>query len=266
VQGVRTGLWALALTVLSAPVWAQEAPKPAQPLQELFFTEVVYPQSRHEVQLTLGSFVDRTRADKSALAPISVEFGLTDHLQLEGAWYGYSHYHDDPLGHLVTARWSAGAKYSLMNIRQSSIHAAFGIDVEFPRPSAFSAGEGENDDTEFEPYVAMAGDVGGVTLFGSAGLSLAKGQLRPVLTGKEAPDDQGTISGGALIRLRRVTVAGEYTSRSDQAPWRLNGSPLVTPSLVVHPGGEWELGFGLPIGIRAGTHKPGLALHLVKEF
>ena len=87
----------MVLTILSGPASAQESPKPAQPVQELFFTEVVYPQSRHEVQLTLGSFVDRTSADKSALAPVSVEFGLTDRLQLEGAWYGYSHYHDDPL-------------------------------------------------------------------------------------------------------------------------------------------------------------------------
>jgi len=255
------------LTILSGPASAQESPKPAQPVQELFFTEVVYPQSRHEVQLTLGSFVDRTRADKSALAPVSVEFGLTDRLQLEGAWYGYSHYHDDPLRHLTTARWSVGAKYSLMNIAQSPVHAALGMEIEFPRPDAYSAGEGESDDTEFEPYLALAADVGrGVTLFGSAGLSIAAGEVRPVLTGQQAPDDKGTISGGALIRLRRVTVAGEYTSRSDQAPWRLDGSPLVTPSLVVHPGGEWELGFGLPIGVRGGTHKPGFAMHLIKEF
>lgn len=263
---MRKGLWILALTFLSGPASAQEAPKPAQPLQELFFTEVVYPQSRHEVQLTFGSFVDRSRPDKSALAPVSVEFGVTNRLQVEAAWYGYSHYHRDPLAHLTTARWSVGAKYSLMNIRQSPVHAAFGMEVEFPRADAYSAGEGESA-TEFEPYLALAADVGrAVTLFGSAGLSIEASSVRPLLTGQEAPDDKGTISGGALLKLRRVTLAGEYTSRSDQAPWRLDGSPLVTPSLVLHPGGEWELGFGVPIGIRSGTHKAGFAMHLVKEF
>jgi hypothetical protein len=254
------------LVLLPAIASAQDQSERTQPLQELFFTEVVYPQSRHELQLTFGSLVDRTREDKSALVPFSIEFGLTDRLQVEAAWHGYSHFHSSPLTHLTTARWTVGAKYSLMNIKHSPLHAAVGIEVEFPRSGAFSEGEGETD-TEFEPFLALAADIGhDVTIFGSGGLSIEAGQVKELLTSKERPDDKGTVSFGALVRLRRITLVGEYTSRSDQAPWRLDGSPLVTPSIVVHPGGQWELGFGLPIGVRMGTHKPGLAMHLVKEF
>ncbi len=258
--------WLVALILLPQMARAQEQARPQQPLQELFFTDVVYPQSKHELQLTLGSFVDRTREDKSALAPFSIEFGLTDRLQVEAEWDGYSRFRTVPLTHPRTSRLSIGAKYSWMNIGQSPVHAALGMDVEFPRAGVFEEGEGETD-TEFEPFLALAADLGrGVTIFASGALSIEARQAEDILRGKERPDDRGTISGGVLLRRGRVTLAGEYTSRSDQAPWRLNGSPLVTPSLIVHPGGEWELGLGLPVGVRTGSHKPGLAMHLIKEF
>lgn len=256
----------IALALLPGIAAGQEASKPPQPLQELFFTEVVYPQSRHEVQLTLGSFVDRAGVNRSTLTPFSIEFGLTDRLQVEAGWDGYSQFHTSPLAGLTTARWSLGAKYSLMNIAHSPLHAAVGMDVEFPRPTAYSEADGERN-TEYEPFLALAADLGhGVTIFGSAGLSLEASQVRDLLHGPQAVEDNGTISGGALVKAERVTVAAEYTSRSDQAPWHLNGSPLLTPSLVVHPGREWELGVGVPIGIRHDARKPGIALHLIKEF
>jgi hypothetical protein len=241
---------------------AQEHP---QPLQELFFTEVVYPQSKHEVQLTFGSLVDRSVRGTSALAPVSIEFGLTNRWQIEAGWDGYTHAAASPLQHLQTSRISLGTKYSLMNIAGSPIHAAFGLEVEFPRASAFPGNEGE-DGTEFEPFVALAADAGhGVTIFGSAGLSVEADSVVDLATHGERPDDQGTIGVGALVRVHRITLAGEYTSRSDRAPWRLDGGALLTPSVVVHPGREWELGLGLPIALR-GHHQPGIALHVIKEF
>lgn len=262
---MRCRLWLTSLLLFPAVAAAQDSPR-RQPVQELFFTEVVYPQSRHELQLTLGTFVDRASSDKSALTPFSIEFGISDRLQVEAAWDGYSHFHASPLGHLRTARTSVGAKYSVMNIGGAPIHAAFGLDVEFPRSDVFPEGEGEAG-TEFEPFLALALDIGrAVTVFGSGTLSLSRSDVTDTLRTARFPDDPGTISGGALIAVHRITLAGEYTSRSDQAPWRLGGSPLVTPSLIVHPGGEWEVGLGLPVGVRRGARRPGLALHVVKEF
>lgn len=253
--------------LLPGVAWAQEGKtRPEQPLQELFFTEVVYPQSRHELQITVGSLVDRTRQDKSALVPIGIEFGLTDRLQVGTEWDGYSQFHTIPVSHPRTSKVTVGAKYTFLNSQAFPLQAALGMDVEFPRGDAFSDGEGETG-TQFEPFLALALDLGrGVTLFGSGGLSLERDAVTGILHGQTLPDDTGTLSGGALVQCGRVTLAGEYTSRSDQAPWRLNGSPLVTPSVVFHPGGDWELGFGLPIGTQKGTHRPGLALHVIKEF
>jgi hypothetical protein len=153
-----------------------------------------------------------------------------------------------------------------MNIGRSPVHAAAGLDVEFTKANVFAEGEGE-EGTQFEPFLAVAADLPrGVTIFGSGGLSLQKAQLADIARGTPPAEDEGTLGGGILVKIHRVILATEYTSRSDQAPWRLNGSPLVTPSIAVHPGGEWELAVGIPIGIRAGTHRPGLALHVIKEF
>lgn len=138
-------------------------------------------------------------------------------------------------------------------------------DVEFTRGGVFAESEGEQG-TQFEPFLALAADLPhGVTILGSAGLSLQKEQILDITRGTPPPDDQGTLSGGVLVKVHRLTLATEYTNRSDEAPWRLDGSPLVTPSIALHPGGEWELAAGMPIGIR-GTHAPGIAVHLIKEF
>ncbi|HSJ41055.1 MAG TPA: hypothetical protein VK955_08385, partial [Xanthobacteraceae bacterium] len=254
----------LALSVLlPSAVAAQD--EPPQPLQELFFTEVVYPQDKGEVQLTFGSLVDRSREDKAALMPLSIEYGVTNRWQVEAQWAGYAHFHQSPFDDLRSAKISVGTKYSFMNIAHSRVHAATGLDVEFPDAGAFDEGEGESG-TQFEPFVSMAVDVTHhFTLFGSAGFSFQALEAGDLLAG-EPPDDPGTISMGGLIASRFVTFALEYTSRSDDMPWRLNGSPMLTPSVVIHPGQKWELGFGVPIGVRGGSHTPGFAMNIIKEF
>jgi hypothetical protein len=242
----------------------QEAERP-QPVQELFFTETVYPQDKGEVQLTFGTLVDRSREDKAALMPFSIEYGLTNRWQVEAQWAGYARFHQSPFDDLRSARLTFGTKYSFMNIAHSRVHAAIGLDVEFPDAGAFDEGEGESG-TEFEPALSMAIDVTHhFTLFGSAGLSVEAKQAGDLLDG-ERPDDPGTISMGGLLAFPVATIALEYTNRSDTLPWQIDGSPLITPSVMIHPGHKWELGFGVPIGVREGSHTPGFAMNIIKEF
>lgn len=252
---------AIVLVVVLVPcrLFAQDS-RP-QPIQELFLTEVVYPQAKGEIQITLGTLLDRSRDDRSALMPLSIEYGLTDRWQIEGSWDGYTQFHQNPFRQLRSARASVGTKYSFMNVAGSRAHASIGVDVEFPDAGAFED-QGETE-IEYEPVIAAAVDLSRrLTLFGSAGASFAAHEAARL----DDAEDSGTLSAGALIAFRHVTAALEYTSRSDNLPWRLGGSPLVTPSIVVHPGGEWELGFGMPIGVRAGARRPGLGIHVIKEL
>ena len=222
----------------------------------------MYPQQKGELQLTLGTLIDRTRDDRAALMPLSIEYGLTDKWQVAAGWDGYTQFHHNPFARLRSARASVGTKYSFMNIGHSRVHAAVGMDVEFPDAGAFED-EAESD-LEFEPFLSVAADLSRrVTLFGSAGISVSREDATRL---PDQPDDPGTLSVGALAAFHRATIALEYTSRSDNLPWRLDGSPLITPSIVLHPGHQWELSAGLPIGVRHGTHRPGLAFHVIKDL
>ena len=261
---MRTTIGIVLFAILfPAAAWSQESDK-RQPLQELFLTETVYPQERGEFQITLGALGDRTRTDTAALIPVSIEFGLTDRWQLEAGWDGYTHFHSAPFKQMRTARFSAGTKYSMMNIAGSRVHAAFGLDAEFPRSGAFAEGEGE-DNIELEPFVALSADIARhLNLFASFAMSV-EADDEAVRNLSERLDDNGSIGGGLLVPMEHVTIAVEYTSRSDQLPWRLDGSPLITPSLTIH-GGKWETAFGMPVGVRAGARTPGMAFHLIREF
>jgi hypothetical protein len=249
--------------LLPAPVAAQEPSR--QPLQELFLTETVYPQDKHELQLTIGALVDRTRSDWAALVPFAIEYGISDRWQIEASWDGYTQFHSAPFKHLRTARLSVGTKYSWMQIAGSRVHAAVGIDVEFPRAGA--TGDDGEDDVEFEPFVSGAADLAKhFGVFASYGLSLDRGNASSLAALSEGIDDEGLLSGGVLVPYGAATLAVEYTTRSDQLPWRLGGSALVTPSLTVHIGDHYEAAGAVPIGARAGSRRPGLAFHLILEY
>ena len=259
----RTLLFA-ALLLIPRISAAQDADR--QPVQELFLTEVVYSQDKGEVQLTLGSLVDRSRSDLAAFVPFSIEYGITNRWQVEAGWAGYAHFQQAPFKYLATARLSVGTKYSLMHIGHSPVHAAIGVDAEFPRPGSFASGEGETG-TEVEPFVALAADLPArIGLFASFGASMETRAIGGLVARGERPDDPGTLSGGVLVAFAPATAVIEYTTRTDNLPWRLNGSPLITPSIVVRPAERWEFAVGLPTGMRAGQRRPGLGLSLAREF
>jgi hypothetical protein len=249
--------------MLPGVAFAQEPPPP-QPLQELFLTEVVYPQERGEVQVTLASLVDRSAPGAAALTPVSIEYGVTNRWQVEASWNGYRR-NASLLTRYRTESVSVGTKYSFMNIAHSHVHAAMGLDADF-HPMAVDDIEDETG-TEIEPFVSLAVDLPRrVTLFGSVGKGLGSSEVAALFRHGEAPTQPATISVGGLIAFRHVTLTTEYTDRSDALPWRVDGAPLLTPGVVLHPGGDWEVGLGTPIGMRTGEHAVGFAVHILKEF
>ena len=243
---------------------AQAQQKLEPPVQELFFTEVVYPQDEGETQVTIGLVVDRSRPERGTLMPVSIEYGITGRWQIDAGWDGFTQFHTSPLHNLQTARFSVGTKYSLLNIGQRPVHVAIGIDAEFAHSSGISSSAGE-EGTEFEPFVAVAADLRRVTIFGSAAASMERASVPPVTNEAERPDDTGTISFGGLVVVSRIALVAEYTNRSDTLPWRINGAPILSPSVTVHPGKNWEVAIGAPMPMRHG-HKPGFSMRLVKEF
>lgn len=237
--------------------------RPRQPVQELFLTETVYPQEKHEVQLTFGSFIDRSADDRAALLPFGVEYGLTNRWQIEAGWDLVSA--ASPFNDFRTMRFSIGTKYAFLNRETSPLHAAVGLDIEFPRAGALPAAQGE-EGIEYEPSFSLALDLGPhVTLVSSATASIERDTVSDLIESDARVDDIGTISYGVLVAVRRMTIALEYSSRSDVLPWRVGGA-MLAPSLIVRPAEHWELSGSALVSTDRGSRAPGVAMRIVREF
>jgi hypothetical protein len=249
-------------TVGAAEGGQRRADDPRQPLQELIRTEVVYPQDKGELQLTLLSRADKGRNGSVLAFPVEVEFGLTDAWQVGLEWGAHSRVRRGDAVSSGRGALAVGTKYSFMNIRGSDVHAAVGLEMAFP--GGLGADGLREDTREVEPFVALAADLrDGVQTFFHIGRSFTPGG-----SGDE-PGDEPPVNvqwnAGALVALRRVTLAGELNTRTNGSPWGRGGELYATPSitfLLPHP---WEMGVGVPIGLNGRSDRFGLSIHVIFE-
>jgi hypothetical protein len=252
---------------LSATALAQDR-LPAPPLQELFGTEVVYPQDRGELQTTFGYSFERSEAARTVDLPVGIEYGLTDSWQIGIDWLAFSRLSSPGApGVSGIGGVAIGTKYGVMNVRGAGVHAAFGIDLTFSRE--MQADGGTRTGHELEPYLALAADLAGgrAQVFGSAGLSLTSGTDQAVVSGAPRARDEDTRlawNTGALVAFGRLTLATEINVQHDRLHW--SGRDLyVTPSITVRLPRAWHIGIGAPAGLAAvsGTH--AVIVHAIHE-
>ena len=253
---------AILATVGAAEGGQRPADEPRQPLQELIRTEVVYPQEKGELQLTLLSTADKGRNGSVLVFPLEVEFGLTDAWQVGLEWGTYSRVRSGDAVSSGRGGLAVGTKYSFMNINGSDVHAAVGLEMEFP--GGLGADGLREDKREVEPFVALAADLHeGVQAFFHVGRSFTRGA-----SGDEAGDESPVNvqwNAGALVALRRVTLAGELNTRTNGSPWGRGGELYATPSITFLLPSPWEMGLGVPIGLNGRSDRFGLAIHVIYE-
>ena len=259
---LATSVVAMLATVGAAEAAQRPADEPRQPLQELIRTEVVYPQEKGELQLTLLSRADKGRNGSVLGFPVEVEFGLTDAWQVGLEWGTHSRVRRGDAVSSGRGGLAVGTKYSFMNIIGSDVHAAVGLEMEFP--GGLGADGLREDTREVEPFVALAADLrGGVQTFFHVGRSFTPGG-----SGDEAGDESAVNvqwNAGALVALRRVTLAGELNSRTNGSPWGRGGELYATPSITFLLPRPWEMGLGVPIGLNGRSDRFGLSIHVIYE-
>ena len=259
---LATGVVAMLATVGAAEGGQRPADEPRQPLQELIRTEVVYPQEKGELQLTFLSRADKGRNGSVLVFPLEVEFGLTDAWQVGLEWGTYSRVRRGDAVSSGRGGLAVGTKYSFMNINGSDVHAAVGLEMEFP--GGLGADGLREDKREVEPFVALAADLhDGVQAFFHVGRSFTRGA-----SGDEAGDESPVNvqwNAGALVALRRVTLAGELNTRTNGSPWGRGGELYATPSITFLLPSPWEMGLGVPIGLNGRSDRFGLAIHVIYE-
>ena len=259
---LATGMTAFLAGVAAAEGGQPLVGEPRQPLQELIRTEVVYPQEKGELQLTLLSRAGKAVNGSSLSFPIEIEYGLTDAWQVGLELGTYSRVRNSDAVSSGRGSVSLATKYSFMNINGSDVHAAVGMEAEFP------GGLGDDglreEAREVEPFLALAAGLrNGIQAFFHVGRAFTHGG---------SPDDDGdeeganvTWNGGALMAFRRITLAGELSTHTSGSPWRSGGELYVTPSITFLLPRPWELGVGIPIGLNDRSGRFGFAIHVIYE-
>jgi hypothetical protein len=236
-----------------------------QPLEELFMTETVYPQDKREIQITVGSQFSKSSGRKLFQTPMSIEYGLTDKLQISLEWAPTNRLKIDGETFRGLSDMEVGLKYSWMNIGKSNFHIATGFDLGVPSGSVKKElGEGA---MEYEPYVVVAKDfphLSRLQLFSQFGFSVAQ----PVRFAADDDDDEKSVSKG-IEWNNGFFVAYKQTAFATELNWEKNGEEstlYLTPGIVWSLPRDLELGLGVPIGMTKSADSFRVIVKLSYEF
>jgi len=241
-----------------------------QPIQEVFKTQLVYPQERGELQITFNSTYGRSRGRSLFQTPVSIEYGITKNWQVEIEWDVQSRRIEigEPRSG-GTGDLSFGTQYSFMNMAGSNFHSAVGLEITLP--TANIEKELTEGFIEYEPYLLLAKDfpkLGNMQIFSQAGIGFNQ-RLRRHL---DAEDDEPAahdlnLGVGAFVPLRQVVFTGEFNLSTNR--WNNNGDEreiYFTPGIVWRLPHNFETGFSAPVGLTRDAEKFGFMFKLVYEF
>ena len=264
-KGVR--IWVVAILILgqAQAAWGegQGDEGVSQPLQEVFQTEVVYPQEKGEVQLTLSPRYQEGDSQDQIILPLTIEYGLTDAWQIELEWDAFSHRNPttgantNGIGDL-----EFGTKYSFMNVADSNFHIAPGLGFGFPVGDP-EKGLGEGM-LEMEPFVSMAYDLPNLNnsqIF----TQVAFGYVNR-LRGDEEEAHEITWNAGFFIPVGPVRLTSEFNWSTNKWNDGDEDNRFITPGFVWDLPGTWEVGAGAPIGLNSESDNFRLIGMLTYEF
>ena len=235
-----------------------------QPVQDVFQTELVYPQEKNEVQLTFyPSFRNGGEAGQLAF-PFLLEYGLTDKWQMELGWNAFQCHFPDA-GHSVsgTGNLEIGTQYSFMNICNTGFHAAFGMEVEVP----LSKDENriEESQWEYSPSVSLALDFPSLNraqLFVQTGIVFSRNKSGD----EDAEGHELQVNGGFFMPFNRIVWTSELSWGTNQWDGGNENQLYYTSGIIFNLPGNWETGLGFPIGLNKQSDSFMILALLTFEF
>jgi hypothetical protein len=247
---------------------AQAQSTKEQPLQEVFQTDLVYPQEKGELQLTTGFSLSKRLGAVLVQVPASLEYGITDRWQVDLQWDGVTGIHSPFGSSLVgTGDLSIGTMFSFMNVANTSLHLAVGFELGLPtgdRDKGMSEGF-----VEYEPFLIAAKDFPGMhnlQIFTQVGLRLVTAS-RHDLDNEEPAAHELNWGSGFFIPMRRLCITTEFNWVTNE--WNHGGIEnrhSLTPGLIWRLPHNWEIGIGAPIGLSRKSSDSSVILKLTREF
>jgi hypothetical protein len=241
-----------------------------RPIEELFKTDVVYPQEVGELEVELASAYQNHAGGDTWTIPVSLEYGLTDSWQVEGGWdclverFPRDHSVVRGVGDL-----EAGTQYSFMNIGGSLFHIAPRFTLQAP------VGDVNKDLSEgfmeYEPAVILARDfpeLHRTQVFTEIGASFVQRVNAPANAADAPPAaHELSLGSGFLVLFPRAAATFEFNWANNK--WNHHGTEnetYVTPGCLWRARRNMEVGLGIPIGLNSGSDRFDVMAHVVWEF
>jgi hypothetical protein len=249
---------------------AGSATQVKRPIEELFKTDVVYPQEVGELELELASAYQNNAGQDKWTLPVSLEYGLTDSWQVEGGWDSLvQRYPRNQSAARGVGDLEFGTQYSFMNLGGSSFHIAPRFTIQVPVGDV-NKGLSEGF-LEYEPAVILARDfpeLHHTQFFTEIGASWVQRVNRP----KDAADAEPAahelnLGSGFLVLFPRAAATLEFNWANNK--WNHHGAEnelYVTPGCLWRARRNVEIGLGIPIGLNHGSDRFDVLAHLVWEF
>jgi hypothetical protein len=241
-----------------------------RPIEELFKTDVVFPQEIGELEVELASVYQNHSGGDTWTIPVSLEYGLTDRWQVEAEW--------DSLVQRYPANQSAvrgvgdldiGTQYSFMKVGGSSFHIAPRFSIRVP------VGDVNKDLSEgflkYEPAVILARDfpeLHHTQFFTEMGASLAQRVNAPKVTADAEPAAHELNWGsGFFVLFPHAAATLEFNWDNNQ--WNHHGTEnemYLTPGCLWRARRNMEIGLGIPVGLNRASDRFEVIAHVVWEF
>jgi hypothetical protein len=241
-----------------------------RPIEELFKTDNVFPQDKGELEVELASAYQNHSGEDTWSLPVSLEYGLTDQLQVEAEWDGLvSKYpRNQPVARGI-GDLELGTQYSFLNVGGSLFHIAPRFSVELP------LGDVNNDISdgfvEYQPAVVIARDFPEwhrTEIFGEIGASFVQRVKRPSdADDAESASHELDLGTGFFTLFAHGAATMEINWDNNQ--WNHHGTEndlYVTPGYIWKVMRELELGIGVPIGLNRKSDRFDIDAHAVYEF
>ena len=238
-----------------------------QPIQEMFQSNLVYPQEEDEIQFTLfPSFMGSGNTQK-ARTLFEVEYGVTDAFQVIFEWDGLL-YQNPKTGHSIygPGNIEVGAQYSWMGLGDGNTHFSFGNLIELPvGPVKYGLTDGF---IEEQPFVVLAKDFPTLNQsqdFDEKGYNWAD-QIRSAPAGSDPALDSILWNLGGFYPIGPWRATLEINGSNNEWDGGKRNEIYVTPGIINKLSREWEMGLAFPIGATRVSDDYRIVGYLMWEF
>lgn len=263
--------------IICSPVIAEEEKDRdyIQPLQEVFQSDLVFPQDEGEVQFTFSPRFRNGKVQNFIQVPLEIEYGVTDNFQLEvgGDLFLDRNPKEEKSTHGV-GDFEVGFMYSFMNINDQLLHFSFGADLGIPVGDVDNElGEGF---IEYEPFIILAKDIpewNYTQIFLQMSLGIVdrvkfeEADENGEMENEEPEADEFSLNAGFYVPIEQWRYTMEFNWKNNE--WNNGGKEnemFLTPGLVYSLPDTWEFGIAAPIGLNQKSEDFRIIGQFIFEF